>query len=79
MTNFNHRLEPYNQNDPSKGDLLDFVGSSSGRAEAMIVMLQTDFIHGMNELNNNTVFSALEAIRLECADIKQTVEHFCNT
>jgi len=79
MIDFKHRLEPYDQNDPSKGELLDCVDCSSKRAEAIIMMLQGDFIHGMNELNNNTVFSALEAIRLECIDIKKTVEHFCNT
>ena len=30
----------------------------------------------MNELNNETIFSALDAVRLECLDIKKTVEHF---
>lgn len=76
MIDFTHRLQHYDDEKPEDINLVDSVDSASGRAEAIITMLQGDFFQGSNELTNETVFSALEAIRLECIDIRRTVEHY---
>ena|GEM_PF-2437172 len=76
MVDLTHRLEGYDNTAPDSSSLSDSIYSASGRASAIITMLQGDFVDGMNELTNETVYSALEAIRLECLDMRKTVEHF---
>ena len=76
MMDFSHRFEGYNDTPFTTLSLTDSISSSSRRAEAIINMLQSDVVEGRNELTNETVFEAMEAVRLECIDIKKTVEYF---
>lgn len=57
-------------------NLIDCVGLSVERAEAIILQMQTQFIANVGHVNDASNFSTLEAIKNEILDIKSVVDWF---
>ena len=75
--NLNHRLNSYSAAQPAAHDLTNAIDAMTGRAFAVISLLQGEFAHDSDSrLNDEIIFQALQSIEMELHDIKATVEHF---
>ncbi len=71
--NFKHRLNGY-QN--SSCGLFDAVNAMSGRATAILIMIQSDFVIDDERLCDEIILNALEAVACEINDIKEIVNQY---
>jgi len=74
---FNHRLENNNINTLSTVQLSDAIHSMTQRAESIIAIIQGEFVgDSRDELNPELMFRALDSVRMEVADIRETVNKY---
>lgn len=77
IPNLNHRLNSYAAAKPEPYDVSNAIDAMTGRASAVINLLQGEFAFDSDSrLNDEIIFQALQSIEMELQDIKSTVEHF---
>jgi len=72
----NHRMSDYNPEEPCLTGLLDSTVCTSERTEAVIHLLQQQFIDNDQELDNRVIFAALETVRMDIKDIVESLAHY---
>lgn len=72
-----HRNSEYDTEKPCLTGLVDAYTNTSDRAEAVVRLLQSQFI-GENSvtLNDSVMFSALESVEHDLLDMKTLIEHY---
>ena len=72
-----HRNLEYDTAKPSLTGLIDAHTNVSDRAEAVVHLLQSQFIsENIEDLNDSVMFSALESVRHDLLDMKALIEHY---
>lgn len=75
--NLPHRNSEYDTAKPNLTGLVDAYINTSDRAEAVVHLLQGQFIgENSGTLNDSVMFSALESIRHDLLDMKVLIEHY---
>jgi len=74
---FKHRLENNDLNKLCSVELVDAIHSMTKRAEAVITLLESEFIFkNENPLNNEIMLQALQSVRMEIIDIRITTNKY---
>jgi hypothetical protein len=74
--NLKHRLSEYDSKFPTSVCLFDSINNATDRAEAIIHLLQNEFIGEGQRLDDSSVFNLLESVRLDLVDVKAVAEHY---
>ncbi|MDC9728340.1 MAG: hypothetical protein PSN04_03290 [Methyloprofundus sp.] len=73
----NHHTPEFNPKKPCATSLFDATHNATERAEAVIYLLQQQFISsGEQTLDSGVIFAALETVRFSLLDIKEMVSSF---
>lgn len=74
--NLEHRLSGYDIQKPITTCLVDATGNMVDRAEAVLFLIQNEFIGDSRTLEDSVIFQSLESVRMELQDIKAVTEHY---